>query len=157
MKHLNYLLVAVLFFPTIGCSGPSYKADKTPSSDAGKTLPAESGVIVDVQSTSIEYDAETAQAIGAGVGGVIANQATQSAEGAVRAAATAAGAAGGAVAGDMFAENVLSPDGEELIIELDTGGIISVTQEPGANRLVTGDAVWIVRGAERTRVIKKTK
>ena len=139
------------------CSGPSYKADKTPSRDAAKTIPAEPGTVLDVQSVVIEYDAQTAQAVGAGVGGIVANQATKETHSAVRAAATAAGAAGGAIAGDMVASGALSPDGEELIIELDSGQVISVTQELGADRLARGDLVWVVRGSERTRVIERTE
>lgn len=138
-------------------SGPSYKADKTPSKDAAKVLPAEPGTIIDVQSSVIEYDAKTAQAVGAGVGGIVANQATKDSHSAVRAAATAAGAAGGAIAGDMVASNALSPDAEELIIQLDSGQVISVTQEPGADQLARGDLVWVVRGSERTRVIERTE
>ena len=139
------------------CSGPSYKADKTPSKDAAKTLPAEPGTVIDVQLSVIEYDAKTAQAVGAGVGGIVANQATKGSHDAVRAAATAAGAAGGAIAGDMVASGALSPDAEELIIELGNGQVISVTQEPGAQRLNKGDLVWVVRGSERTRVIERTE
>lgn len=138
-------------------SGPSYKADKTPSKDAAKVLPAEPGTIIDVQSSVIEYDAKTAQAVGAGVGGIVANQATKDSHSAVRAAATAAGAAGGAIAGDMVASGALSPDAEELIIQLDSGQVISVTQEPGADQLARGDLVWVVRGSERTRVIERTE
>ncbi len=137
------------------CAGPSYEADKTPSKDAAKALPAESGTVIDVQTSVIEYDAKTAQAVGAGVGGIVANQATKDAHSAVRAAATAAGAAGGAIAGDMVASGRLSPDAEELIIELDSGQVISVTQEPAAERLVRGNLVWVIRGSERTRVIKR--
>ena len=137
------------------CAGPSYEADKTPSKDAAKALPAESGTVIDVQTSVIEYDAKTAQAVGAGVGGMVANQATKDAHSAVRAAATAAGAAGGAIAGDMVASGRLSPDAEELIIELDSGQVISVTQEPAAERLARGNLVWVIRGSERTRVIKR--
>ena len=138
-------------------SGPSYKADKTPSKDAAKVLPAEPGTIIDVQSSVIEYDAKTAQAVGAGVGGIVANQATKDSHSAVRAAVTAAGAAGGAIAGDMVASGALSPDAEELIIQLDSGQVISVTQEPGADQLARGDLVWVVRGSERTRVIERAE
>jgi hypothetical protein len=35
--------------------------------------------------------------------------------------------------------------------------VISVTQEPGAERLARGDLVWVVRGRERTRVIERTE
>lgn len=139
------------------CSGPSYKADKTPSEDAAKTLPAEPGTVIEVQSSIIEYDAKAAQAMGAGVGGIIANQATKDSHDAIRVTATAAGAAGGAIAGDIIASGALSPDAEELIIKLDNGQVISVTQEPGARRLDKGDLVWVVRGSERTRVIERTE
>ena len=138
-------------------AGPSYEADKTPSKDAAKALPAEPGTVIDVQSSVIEYDAKTAQAVGAGVGGIVANQATKDSHSAVRTAATAAGSAGGAIAGDMVASGALSPDAEELIIQLDSGQVISVTQEPGADQLAKGDLVWVVRGSERTRVIERTE
>jgi len=67
------------------------------------------------------------------------------------------GAAAAGIAGDMVASGALSPDAEELIIELDNGQVISVTQEPGAERLTRGDLVWVVRGSERTRVIERTE
>ena len=99
--------------------------------------------------------------MGAGVGGIISNQATKDSHDAIRvtatATATAAGAAGGAIAGDIIASGALSPDAEELIIKLDNGQVISVTQEPGARRLDKGDLVWVVRGSERTRVIERTE
>jgi len=91
------------------------------------------------------------------VGGIVANQATKDSHSAVRAAATAAGAAGGAVAGDMLAKGALSPAGEELIIQLDNGQVVSVTQEPGEERLARGDLVWVISGSERTRVIERDK
>ena len=139
----------------VACSGPSYKADRTPQRDAGRALPAEKGVIIDVQRVTIEYDAEKAQAVGAVVGGVVANQATEDSNRAVRTVATVAGTAAGAAAGDMVAQNMLSPEGEELIIELENGAVVSVTQEPGSARLYRGDTVWVIRGAERTRVFRR--
>lgn len=151
------ILLLVFTCALAACSGPSYKADRTPSEDAAKALPAEAGVVIDVQAVVIEYDAQTAQAVGAGVGGVIANQATKDSHSAVRTAATAAGAAGGAMAGDVIAEQALSPPAEEVVIELDTGEIVSVTQESGAEILARGDLVWLVRGSERTRVFKRTE
>ena len=158
MRLSQSLVVFVALAVTLtSCSGPSYQANKTPSEDAAKGLPAEPGTVIDIQSVVIEYDAKTAQAVGAGVGGVVANQVTKDSHSAVRATATAAGAAGGAIAGDMVASGALSPDAEELIIELDSGQVISVTQEPGAERLARGDLVWVVRGSERTRVIERTE
>ena len=151
------LILCLSSMSLCACAGPSYEADKTPSKDAAKALPAEPGTVIDVQSSVIEYDAKTAQAVGAGVGGIVANQATKDSHSAVRAAATAAGAAGGAIAGDMVASGALSPDAEELIIELDNGQVISVTQEPGGEGLARGDLVWVVRGSERTRVIERTE
>ena len=56
-----------------------------------------------------------------------------------------------------MASGALSPDAEELIIEMDSGQIISVTQEPGAERRARGDIVWVVRASERTGVIERTK
>ena len=56
------------------CAGPSYEADKTPSKDAAKALPAEPSTGIDVQSSVIEYDAKTAQAVGADVGGIVFQQ-----------------------------------------------------------------------------------
>ncbi len=146
---LGFLLICA-------CSGPSYRADRTPENDASKTLPAISGIIIDVQPAVIEYDAERAQAIGATVGGIIATQATKNTDNAVRTAATVAGAAGGAVAADIVAKKALSPQGEELIIELADGEIVSVTQEPGTVGLSKGDLVWLVRGSTRTRVFPRS-
>ena len=113
-------------------------------------------MVLDVQSVEIEYDAETAQLVGAGVGGLIANQATSDSHEAVRTAATAAGAGVGAVAGDMVASGALSPAGEQLILELESGEVIAISQEPGEKPLKKGDLVWVVRGSERTQVFVRS-
>ena len=60
------------------------------------------------------------------------------------------------MAGDVIAEQALSPPAEEVVIELDTGEVVSVTQESGAEILARGDLVWLVRGSERARVFKRT-
>ena len=112
-------------------AGPSYEADKTPSKDAAKALLAEAGTVIHIQSSVIEYGAKTAQAVRAGMGGIVAIQAAKDSYSAVRAAATAADAAAGAIAGDMLASGALSPEAEKLISKLDNWQVISVTQEPG--------------------------
>lgn len=158
MRLRSFLFTLPLSFVCLfGCAGPSYEADKIPSKDAAKAIPAEPGTVLDVQSVAIEHDSKTAQTVAAGLGGILANQATKDSNSAVRAAATAVGATGGAIAVDMVASSALSPDGEEVIIELENGQTISVTQEIGGASLSPGDLVWVVRGSERTRVIRRAK
>ncbi len=98
-----YLTCCLSSISLCAYAGPSYEADKTPSKDATQALLAKSGTAIDVRSSVTEYDASTAQTVGAGMGGIVANQATKDSHSTVRAAATAAGAAGGAIAGDMLA------------------------------------------------------
>ena len=155
--QICFLTLCLLSTSLCALPGLSYEADKIPSRDATKAIPAEPGTVLDVQSVAIEYDSKTAQTVAAGLGGILANQATKDSNGAVRAAATAVGATGGAIAVDMVANSALSPDGEEVIIELENGQTISVTQEIGGASLSPGDLVWVVRGSERTRVIRRAK
>ena len=157
MRSIYNFTLVLCFVGIVACAGPSYRADKTPSGDAARPLPAEKGVVIDTQNVRIEFDAERAQAIGAVVGGVIANQATGDSDEAIQTVATVAGTAGGAIVGDLIADKALSPAGEELIIELESGDVITLTQEPGQAKLQTGDKVWVVRGSSRVRVFRRAE
>lgn len=140
-----------------GCAGSSMAPDRPSRDQANKTLPAQEGVVLDIQRVLIEGDARNAQAAGAGVGGVVANEASKSTGGVTRAIATAVGAAAGAVVGDQAAKSVLANDGEEVVIELASGRVVSVIQEPREARLVPGQWVWVVEGAGKTRVFPRSK
>ena len=155
MLRMVILVSSFLFIS--GCTGPSMAPNKPSRDQANKALPAQEGVVLDIQRVSIEGDARTAQIVGAGVGGVVANEATKSSGGATRTLATAAGAAAGAVVGDQASKTVLANDGEEVVIELSSGRVISVIQEPGDARLARGQLVWVVEGGSKTRVFTRTE
>ncbi len=155
MMRIVVLGLSLLFLG--GCTGPSMAPDKPSRDQANKTLPAQEGVVLDIQRVSIEGDARTAQVVGAGVGGVVANEATKRTGGATRTLATAAGATAGAVVGDQASKTVLANDGEEVVIELASGRVVSVIQEPGEARLARGQLVWVVEGGGKTRVFPRTE
>ena len=139
------------------CSGPSMAPNKPSRDQANKTLPAKAGVVLDIQDVTIEGDARTAQVVGAGVGGAIANEAARDVGGVTRSVATVAGAAAGAVVGDAASQTVLATGGEEVVIKLEGGRVVSVVQAPGEERLVRGQAVWVVEGSGKTRVFPRTE
>ena len=154
---MRIIFLALILLITGGCTGPSMAPNKPSRDQANKTLPAQEGVVLDIQQVSIEGDARKAQMVGAGVGGVIANEATKSTGGVTRTIATAAGAAAGAMAGDQASKTVLANDGEEVVIELSSGRLVSVIQEPGEVRLARGQLVWVVEGGGKTRVFPRSE
>ena len=148
---------SLLMGAAISVSGAASQVDEYSPREAGKAQPAARGVVVDVQTVTIQPDSDKSQVIGAAVGSIVANQATRDSSGMVRATATTIGAIGGAVAGETVARDVLSDQGQELIIELESGEAISITQEPGMSVLAVGDLVWVIRGSQRARVTPRSR
>jgi len=101
------------------------------------------GVVLDTQPVTIERNTDTAQAVGAGLGGFIANKATGDKGEVTRVLATAAGVAAGAVAGDRIADATQDLAGIELIVKLDRG-THSIVQQSTPYSFQAGDAVWVV-------------
>ena len=147
MKKL-FLVTAMLSI--MGCT----TSQNHPSVVDGSTCPVQKGTVLDVQRVTIERNTEVAQTVGAGLGGYVANKATDSKGEVTQVLATAVGVAAGAVVADRVADATQDLSGVELIVELDRG-TVSVTQQRTQYNFGPGDAVWVV-GYPDSRVYSRT-
>ena len=127
-----------------GCAGGSLKPTVPSQSDGRKACPTSEGTIIDIIDVTIEGNTEVAQGAGAALGGYTANRAAKNESEVVEIVATVAGAAVGSVAGDMVSKNVLSRDGQELMVYVN-GVTHSIVQESDINQPYSvGQDVWVV-------------
>ena len=134
MKYL-YLISLLL---VVGCTS----TQNHPTVTKGSTCRAIEGVILDVQSVTIERNTEVAQSVGAGLGGYVANRATKDKDEVVEVLATAIGAGAGAVIGDKVADATQDLQGKELIVQMDSGVHSIIQQNVGT--FTPGDKVWVI-------------
>lgn len=134
MKYLTLLGLLLI----VGCTS----TQNHPTVTGGATCQAEEGIILDIQSVTIERNTEVAQGIGAGLGGYVANRATKDKDEVVEVLATAIGAGAGAVIGDKVADATQDLQGKELIVQLDSGVHSIIQQDVGSFK--AGDAVWVI-------------
>ena len=126
------------------CAGGSLKPTVPGQSDGRRACPTSEGTIIDIIDVTIEGNTEVAQGAGASIGGYTANRAAKNESEVVEIVATVAGAAVGSMAGDAISKNVLSRDGQELMVFVD-GVTHSIVQESDVNQpYVVGQDVWVV-------------
>ena len=126
------------------CAGGSLKPTVPGQSDGRKACPTSEGTIIDIIDVTIEGPTEVAQGTGAAIGGYTANRAAKNESEVVEIVATVAGAAVGSLAGDMVSKNVLSRDGQELMVYVE-GVTHSIVQETDINQpYAVGQDVWVV-------------
>lgn len=126
------------------CAGGSLKPTVPGQSDGRKACPTSEGTIIDIIDVTIEGNTEVAQGAGAALGGYTANRAAKNESEVVEIVATVAGAAVGSIAGDMVSKNVLSRDGQELMVYVN-GVTHSIVQESDINQPYSvGQDVWVV-------------
>ena len=126
------------------CAGGSLKPTVPGQSDGRKACPTSEGVIIDIVDVTIEGPTEIAQGTGAAIGGYTANRAAQGESEVVEIVATVAGAAVGSIAGNMISNNVMSRDGQELMVYVN-GTTHSIVQQTDVNQPYSvGDDVWVV-------------
>ena len=126
------------------CAGGSLKPTVPGQADGRKACPTSEGTIIDIIDVTIEGNTEVAQGAGAAIGGYTANRAAKNESEVVEIVATVAGAAVGSVAGDMVSKNVLSRDGQELMVYVN-GVTHSIVQESDINQPYSvGQDVWVV-------------
>ena len=137
---MNKNIIATLaLLAMTGCAS----TQNSPNTTSGATCPAQEGLVLDVQSVTIERNTESAQAIGAGLGGYVANQATSDKDEVIQVLATALGIAGGAMAGDRIADATQDLSGYELVVQLDRG-THSIIQQDTPYRFLPGEEVWVI-------------
>lgn len=148
MKRL--ILAVMVAATTVGCTS----TQNHPTVVDGKTCPVQKGTVLDVQRVTIERNTDVAQTVGAGLGGYIANKATDNRGEVTQVLATAVGVAAGAVVGDRVADATQDLNGIELIVELDRG-THSIIQQSTQYNFQSGDVVWVV-GYPDSRVYSRT-
>ena len=153
LKNLARASLTLTLVLIAGCAVGNHSPDVLSSQEAKRKATSESGVILDIRPVSINQGTEAAQATGAALGGLIANQATRDEEPVVRTVATASGAAAGVVAGELVNKTMLTKPAVELIVEMKSGSVVSVIQEDGRENLFAGADVWVITNLGRTRVI----
>lgn len=150
MKLSPFIAVLPLLF--VSCAQDSLTSDTVSRGEAGRAQDVRIGTITSIRPINIQGDSTGGTLIGAGVGGLAANQIGG---GSGRTAATVGGALLGGAAGSHIGQNVTSRRGLEIDVRLSDGGRrISVVQEvsPRENFSV-GDRVRVITGAGgRTRV-----
>jgi outer membrane lipoprotein SlyB len=145
-------LIAVLPFLFASCAQDSLTGDTVSRGEAGRAQAVRTGTITSIRPINIQGDGTAGTLIGAGLGGLAANQIGG---GSGRTAATVGGALLGGAAGSHIGQNVTSRRGLEIEVRLSEGGQrISVVQEQSANESFSvGDRVRVITGSGgRTRV-----
>lgn len=152
MKHL----MMVLCLLTTACAGGSLKPTDVNRSQSAKIQAVQQGTIIDIYAVTLKGNTETAQATGAVLGGYAANRAVRNENEATQVVVTVAGAAIGSMVGDTVSDIALDRPGINLIIQLDTGKTVSVTQESDARTSFTvGDSVYVINNGKTIRVLSK--
>jgi outer membrane lipoprotein SlyB len=141
------MLAASAFAVTTGCStlGPQ---DYT-YSETGSAQSVAYGTVESVRPVRVGEDhAEVGTAAGAVVGGLIGSTLFH---GAGRLASTVVGAVAGGVGGNALEHDATTRDGEEIVVRLDHGRTIAVTQG-GLRDFEAGQRVRVLTGPEGTRI-----
>jgi outer membrane lipoprotein SlyB len=136
--------VAVLGGCASSMSGGAYSREQ-----ARQVQEVQMGVVESVRHVKIEG---TKSPVGTGAGAVIGGIAGSNVgSGKGSTVGTILGAVAGGVAGSMIEEGVMSKDGLEITVKLDSGRMIAVTQEADEQFRV-GERIRILSGGGVTRV-----
>ncbi len=152
MMNIKFLkLVAALSVSVVvlgGCAS-SMSGGAYSRTQARQAQEVQMGVVESVRHVKIEG---TKSPVGAGAGAVIGGIAGSNiGEGKGSTVGTILGAVAGGVAGAAIEEGVMSKDGLEITVKLDSGRMIAVTQEAD-EQFRLGDRVRVLTGGGVTRV-----
>ena len=145
------LVACFLLFSIVSCVNYSYTPDVVSRSDAQKQQYVVLGTIKDITAVTIEGDREAGAAAGALIGGVAGKNVTES-ETESDVASLVGGLIGSAV-GSKVGSNLTKKDGIELLIETDTGKLISIIQEISSYNYSKNQRVRIIKRNGKSRVI----
>lgn len=134
-------------------SSHSFQGSNYEGYEARRVQRVTTGIVEDVRVVTITTQGNSGQYVGAGLGAVLGGLAGQNVgNGNGRIAATAVLAAVGGMVGNSVGERTSRKDREalEIVVSLDGGGVIAVTQEVDhdALSLRRGDRVRLVEGAQ---------
>ena len=140
------VLAATALAMTAGCA--SYAPTDYRSSEARSVQNVAYGTVESVRAVRVNEDqAPVGTIAGAAVGGLLGNTIGH---GAGRGVATILGAVGGGFAGNAIEHKATEENAEEIVVRLDNGSTIAVTQ--GAQGFERGQRVRVLTGAGPARV-----
>jgi outer membrane lipoprotein SlyB len=146
----NLLLLLSIFF-IVGCVNNSYGPDVVKRFDAQKQQYVVLGTIIDITEVTIEGDRELGATAGAIIGGVAGKNVTES-EPESDIASLLGGLVGSAI-GSEVGSNLTRKDGIELLIETDSGRLLSIIQEISAFTYSKNQRVRIIKRNGKSRVV----
>lgn len=128
-----------------GCAGPSMTGTTYSRQEARKVHYVRYGVVQ--SSTPVVIEGRTDSPVGAGAGAIVGGIAASNIGGGRgQAAATVLGAVAGGVVGNTIEERATRKQGQEIMIRLDNGEVVSLVQE-----VVNGQ---FFRPGERVRLLQ---
>ena len=149
MKPNKYIYLAVIILTS--CTNMSYQPDIVSKSDVQKQQYVVLGTITDITYVTIEGDREVGAAAGALIGGAAGKNVTDS-ETESDIAAIIGGLVGSAVGAEV-GSNLTSKDGVELLIETNSGKLVSIIQEVSNLDFKVDQKVRIIKRNGKSRVL----
>ena len=150
MKHNKYIYVAIIIVSS--CTNRSYQPNIVSKSDVQKQQYVVLGTITDITYVTIEGDREVGAAAGALIGGAAGKNVTDS-ETESDIAAIIGGLVGSAVGAEV-GSNLTSKDGIELLIETNSGKLVSIIQEVSNLNFKVDQKVRIIKRNGKSRVLQ---
>ena len=151
---MRYAIVCLSLLLSSGCAGSSLKPTVPDRGDGRKSCPVAEGTVIQVTDVTIEGEIETAQIVGASIGGYAGNRAAKKESELVQIAATVAGAALGSVAGNATGKAALNKNGQELIVVIDGEAHSIIQQTDNRATFGVGDDVWVIGNLTGNRYSK---
>ena len=145
----KYIYLAIIILTS--CTNMSYQPNIVSKSDVQKQQYVVLGTITDITYVTIEGDREVGAAAGAFIGGAAGKNVTDS-ETESDIAAIIGGLVGSAV-GSEVGSNLTSKDGVELLIETNSGKLISIIQEVSNLNFKVDQKVRIIKRNGKSRVL----
>ena len=149
MRPNKYIYLAVIIITS--CTNMSYQPSIVSKSDVQKQQYVVLGTITDITYVTIEGDREVGAAAGALIGGAAGKNATDS-ETESDIAAIIGGLVGSAVGAEV-GSNLTSKDGVELLIETNSGKLVSIIQEASNLDFKVDQKVRIIKRNGKSRVL----
>ena len=149
MKPYKYIYLAVIIITS--CTNMSYQPSIVSKSDVQKQQYVVLGTITDITYVTIEGDREVGAAAGALIGGAAGKNVTDS-ETESDIAAIIGGLVGSAVGAEV-GSNLTSKDGVELLIETNSGKLVSIIQEVSNLDFKVDQKVRIIKRNGKSRVL----
>lgn len=157
MKNRTLISIGIAALLISGCDTNSYKPTDVQANRAQRVEAVVPGVVIQVTQVRIrsKKNSEAGQLLGGGLAGYGAYEALGNSGNATIALGTAAAALLGGYIGDKVAGTTVKQS-LDLIIELDDGQAVSITQAFDESQYFeTGQAVWVIGSGNQMRVVNR--